>query len=81
MTPQEFHAFVSRNVPGNPFPKRLTIIETPEGTVKIDPSVPKPEPGTGHLPANTPGAKVVAEYEITYDVWGVPTFKRIGGPK
>ena len=81
MTPQEFHAFVSRNVPGNPNPTRLTVIEVPERGVRIDPSVLVPEPGTGHLPPKTPMARIIAEYEITYDVNDVPSFRRIEGSK
>jgi hypothetical protein len=73
MTPQEFHTFVSRNVPGNPFPKRVTVIEAPEGAIK---SVPKPELGTGHIPPNS-GARITSVYEVTYDEWGNPTFNKI----
>jgi hypothetical protein len=76
MTPQEFHALVSRNLPGNAFPKRLNVIEVPKGGVKVDPSVLKPEPGTGHIPPNS-GARVTSVYEITYDQWGKPTFKKV----
>ena len=78
MTPAEFNQFVRRNWPNGMEPKRLSVIEVPEGGVKVDPSVPKPEPGTGHVPPNS-GVRVVAEYEITYDQWGMPTFKKIGG--
>lgn len=76
MTPQQFHEFVSNNLPGNAFPKRLTVIEVPEGGVKIDPSVPNPPAGTGHIPPNS-GARVTSVYEITYDQWGKPTFKKV----
>jgi hypothetical protein len=76
MTPQEFHAFVSNNLPGNAFPQRLTVIETPAGSVRPDPSVPTTPPGTGHIPPNS-GARVTAVYEITYDPFGNPTFRRI----
>ena len=78
MTSAEFNQFVRRNWPNGMEPKRLSVIEVPEGGVNVDPSVPKPEPGTGHVPPNG-GAKVVAEYEITYDQWGMPTFKKIQG--
>jgi len=48
----------------------------PEGGVKVDPSVLKPEPGTGHIPPNS-GARVTTVYEITYDQLGKPTFKKV----
>jgi hypothetical protein len=79
MTQQELGAWISNNYPGGSFPTRLTVIETPAGTVVRDPSVPNPPAGTGHLPANTPGARIVAQYEIIYDTWGRATFRRIGG--
>jgi hypothetical protein len=79
MTQQRFHRWVQRNYPGGPEPKRLTVIETPRGSVKADKSEPSPPPGNGHLPPNTPGAKIVAEYEITYNEWGKATFKKLSG--
>jgi len=78
MTPQEFHGFVSNNLFANPFPKRLTVIEVPQGGVNIDPSIPNPQPGTGHIPAYS-GARVTKVYEITYDQSGTPIFKKIEG--
>ena len=80
MTQQELGAWIANNYFGNPFPKHMTVIETPVGSVVRDRSVPNPPAGTGHLPPNTPGARIIAEYDIIYDpIWGRATFRRIGG--
>jgi hypothetical protein len=69
-------AFVSNNLPAKPFPKRLTVIEVPGEGVRIDPSVPNPTPGTGHVPPHS-GAQITSVYEILYDAFGRPTFVKI----
>jgi hypothetical protein len=79
MTQQELAAFITNNVPGKAFPKRLAIIEVPAGSVVADPSVTKAPPGTGHLPPNVAGSRIVEMYEITYDEFGRATLKKMEG--
>jgi len=49
------------------YPNRVTEIEVPSTSLKPDPSVSNPTPGTSWLPPKTPGAKVTREFSVTED--------------
>lgn len=72
MMQQELANFLRDNVPRNSFPAQLSVIETPLGSVRPDPSVPRPAPNTGHL--RTAEARIIATYTITYDDFGQAIF-------